>query len=85
VNVRITILSGVIMHLLPSSEQKSDEERSSGLIQNAGVYTHTQIQHNNNKSHNTKKLAVIFSCPVFEAFNSFYSQEILKPLQDKVL
>jgi len=41
VNIRITILSGVIKHLLPSLEQKSDEERSSRFLQNAGVYTHT--------------------------------------------
>jgi hypothetical protein len=80
------------MHLLPSSKQKSDEKRRSGLIQNAGVHTRARAhthkhthKHNNNKSQNTKKLAVIFSCPVFEAFNSFYSQEILKPLQDNVL
>jgi len=51
------------------------------------VYTHTHphTKHNNNKFQNTKKLAVIFSCPVFEAFNSFYSQEILMLLHDKVL
>lgn len=83
VNIRITILSGVIMHLHPSSEHKSDEERSSRFLQNAGVHTctrahiHTHTKHNNNKSQNTKKLAVIFSCPVFEGFNSFYSQEII--------
>jgi hypothetical protein len=54
VNVRITILSDVIMHLLPSSEEKSDEERSSGLIQNAGVHTHTHT-HTHTITTNKKK------------------------------
>jgi len=69
------------MHLLPSSEQKSDEERSSRFLQNAGVHTHTHTHTYTNtittNSRTQKKLAVIFSCPVFETFNSFCSQEIV--------
>jgi hypothetical protein len=38
----------------------------------------------NNESQNTKILSHIFSCPVFEAFSFFYSQEILMLLQGKV-
>jgi hypothetical protein len=63
-------------------KQKSDEDGGSRILQNAGdIYIYTQRNHN--KSHNTKILSDKFSCPVFGALSFFYSQEILKLLQDK--